>query len=99
MGATKASGEDEVRWMSNNSPIDPFHEAWKSDPRKDTGQFYAAGNNVSCLLMSIRESCDPKEGCEDHACPWECSIKGEWGNEIWMGPPLRAGSICERVFS
>ena len=100
MGATKTSGEDKVRWMSNNASIDPLYEAWKSDPRKDIGQFYATRNNVSCVLMSFREGCGPKEGCDDvdHACPWGCSIKGEWRSENWMDHPLWVGSICEKEF-
>ena len=53
MGATKTVGDDHVRWIFNGEAIDPDHPAWKTDPRRDAGQFYAQKNNVSCLLTRI----------------------------------------------
>ena len=53
MGATKTAGDDAVKWMSNDEPIDPNDDAWLTDPRQNQGQFYATRNNVSCLLTNI----------------------------------------------
>ena len=50
MGATK-TGDDDVRWMSNNASIDPTLKHWEHDPRRDIGQFYAKRENVSCILI------------------------------------------------
>ena len=83
MGATKTVGDEVVRWISNGEPIDPEHSAWKTDPRKDQGQFYAQNNNVSCLLANLHNVAS-FHGWGIKDCPWS-----------YDNCPL-AKTLCER---
>ena len=89
MGATKTEGDGVVRWISNGEPVDPEHPAWKTDPRKDEGQFYAKSENVSCLLINLYKS---KNG---GGSSYGWGIKDGRLDTTDSPPPL-AKTLCER---